>query len=35
MKSINLKALVNIYLANNREIPKEYQQFIGEEEIEE
>lgn len=29
MKSINLKALVNIYLANNREIPKEYQQFIG------
>lgn len=29
MKSINLKSLVNIYLANNREIPKEYQQFIG------
>lgn len=29
MKSINLKCLVNIYVANNREVTKEYINFIG------
>lgn len=30
MKSINLKSLINIYLANENMLPKEYMNFIGE-----
>ena len=30
MKSINLKSLINIYLANGNTLPKEYINFIGE-----
>ena len=30
MKSINLKSLINIYVANGNILPKEYTYFIGE-----
>ena len=30
MKSINLKSLINVYLANDNMLPKEYINFIGE-----